>query len=116
MFYLIYALYIIFSVGGLFLIKTGGTNTTIILSEKNISMNIDLRMAIGLLIYVISFLLYIWIIKNEDISYIVPLTAGILNVISVIIGVVILKEKISYIGAVGILFVIVGIVLMNFRK
>lgn len=116
MFYLIYVLYILFSIGGLFLIKTGGTNTTIILSEKNISMNIDLKMVIGLMIYIISFLLYVWIIKNQNLSYIVPLTAGILNVISVIIGVVVLKEKISYIGVVGILFVIVGIVLMNFRK
>ena len=98
------------------MIKTGGTRTSIILDDKSIAMNLDVKMLVGLAMYVVSFLLYVWIVKNQNLSYIVPLSAGILNVISIVLGIAFLREKISLSGIVGVAFIGIGIILMNVRK
>lgn len=50
---------------------------------------------------------------KKDLSFIYPLSAGCINVLSVVMGVFFLKETISYIGIAGIFFTILGIILLN---
>ena len=61
-------------------------------------------------------MLYIVILQKRDLSYIYPLSAGIVNVVSVMVGVIVLKEKISLTGYLGIAAIIIGVVLLNIKR
>ena len=116
MFYILYILYLLLTCLGLIFLKMGGQSTDIKISEFIFSMQIDCKFVIGLICYVISFLLYIVVLQKRDLSYIYPLSAGIVNVVSVMVGVIVLKEKISLTGYLGIAAIIIGVVLLNIKR
>ncbi len=62
-----------------------------------------------------SFLLFTQLVTMFDLSYIVPITTGIVQVASLIAAVKIFKEDLSINGIIGIVMVISGIVLMNLK-
>lgn len=115
MFYFLFVLYLFLTSMGLLFIKLGGKSTTITIAHSIFSIQIDLKLFFGLLCYVFSFLLYTVILQKRDLSYIYPISAGILNVITVLIGVVILKEKITASGIIGVAAIILGVVLLNVK-
>lgn len=115
MFYVLFICYIILSSLGLLLIKLGGNGTSFSFEMNAFSMAMTYRLIIGLLCYICSFLLFTLILQKKDLSLIYPLSAGIVNVVSVVLGVVVLKEKISIFSLIGIALVIAGIVFLSLR-
>ena len=55
-------------------------------------------------------------IATYDLSYIVPLTTGIVQVIVLIMGYFIFKENVSLVNLGGIILVIIGIVLISIKR
>lgn len=115
MFYVLFCSYVLLSTLGLLLMKLGGSSTSLSFEVHTFSMVMSYRLIIGLLCYICSFLLFILILQRKDLSLIYPLSAGIVNVVSVVLGVVVLKEKISPFGLIGIVLVIAGVVLLSLR-
>lgn len=113
MFYILFILYLVLTSCGLLYIKLGGQSTSASITNSIFSIQLDFRLIIGLICYVLSFLLYTIILQKRDLSYIYPISAGIINIISVLMGVIILKEKISTSGIVGIAAIVIGVVLLN---
>lgn len=113
MFYILFILYLVLTSCGLLYIKLGGQSTSASITNSIFSIQLDFRLIIGLVCYVLSFLLYTIILQKRDLSYIYPISAGIINIISVLMGVIILKEKISTSGIVGIAAIVIGVVLLN---
>ncbi len=116
MFYLLFCCYLLLSSLGLLLIKLGGNGTSLSFEPQTFSMVMSYRLVIGLCCYICSFLLFTFIVQKRNLSLIYPLSAGIMNVISVLLGVVVLKEKITISGALGIALVIAGVVLMSLKR
>ena len=114
-FWLLFILYMLLSCTGLLLIKMGGSTTKIALEESRFLVNVDLKFVLGLCFYIMSFLLFTYVIQKRNLSYIGPLGAGFINIITVAMGILFLHEKVSAIQMVGAGVVIVGIVLMNIR-
>lgn len=115
MFYLLFCCYLLLSSLGLLFLKLGGSGTNLSLDSHTFSLVMSYRLLIGLFFYVCSFLLFTFILQKRDLSWIYPLGAGIMNIVVVVMGVAVLKEKITITGAVGVAFVIVGIVLMSLK-
>lgn len=115
MFYVLFVLYLILTCAGLLLIKQGGQATHMEIVNSLFSMQMDVKLILGLFSYVLSFLLYTVILQKKDLSYIYPLSAGIVNVVSVIMGVFILKEKMEITGIIGTIMIIIGVILLNVR-
>jgi len=116
MFYLLFCCYLLLTSLGLLLIKLGGSGTNLSLEPQTFSLVMSYRLVIGLLCYICSFLLFTFILQKRNLSMIYPLSAGIVNVVSVVLGVVVLKEKITLSGALGIALVIAGVILMSLKR
>jgi uncharacterized membrane protein len=54
------------------------------------------------------------VVKN-DLSFIVPFSSAIVNVLSVILGVLIFREYLNTYKIIGIAMAIIGVVLMNYK-
>lgn len=109
-------LYLILTVSGLILMKKGGNSGNLQLENGDISFSINWISAIGFICYICSFLLFTRMVIMFDLSYIMPLTTGIVQIITLIASSVIFKENISRQGIIGACIIIIGLVIMNLKK
>ena len=111
------AVYIILSVSGLVLFKLGSSKDfALSLGNGSFSMSINLVAILGLFCYICSFLLYMFLVSKFDLSYIVPITQGIIYVLIFASSIGVFKEKITTTGIIGTVMVILGIILLNIKK
>lgn len=101
------SIYIFFTLIGLTLIKMGAQG-----DGKEIYQIIGFRLTpkliIGVLCYGISFLLYIVVISQMQISLVIPIAAAINSIGTIIIGLSVFHERLVTGQMVGILIVIIG--------
>lgn len=71
--------------------------------------------AIGFVCYICSFLLFTRMVIMFDLSYIMPLTTGIVQILSLVASSVVFKESISKQGIIGA-SIIIGLIIMNYKK
>ena len=111
--YVIIIIYLIFTTAGVILMKLGGNPGTLSFKSGEIGLSMNFISAIGFLCYICSFLLYTRLVVMFDLSYIVPISTGIVQVVTLIASSVVFKETIKTQGYIGAIFVIIGIVVMN---
>ncbi len=108
--------YLILTVGGLIFIKSGSDSTALAIQNGTFNFAMSIKAMIGFMAYIGSFLIYsFYIIKKFDLSYIYPIITGITQVLVVILGVLLFKEKLSGFGIAGIVLIILGIVFLNLK-
>lgn len=107
--------YIFFTVFGLFLMKLSGQPIKLGINEGSIFLNISAKMLFALLFYGISFILWTGIVVNNDLSFIVPFSSAIVNILSVALGVLIFHEYLNIYKIIGIAMAIMGVALMNYK-
>ena len=113
--YILTALYVLLTTGGLFCMKSGGDSLALSL-KGGISFKIGFVTALGFVLYIGSFLLWQKLLATYDLSYIVPITTGIVQVIVLLLSYFFFKESLTTINIVGIIFVIIGIILISIKK
>lgn len=109
-------IYMIMTMLGLVFMKSGGNTGTISMINKDITLAINWISLIGFVCYLISFLLYTKIIVLFDLSYIVPITTGIVQILTLVAAKLVFKEEMSLTGVIGAIIVISGIIIMNLPK
>ncbi len=113
--YILTALYICLTTTGIVLMKLGGNSLSLTL-QNGISFKMGYITLLGFLAYLISFLLWQKLLVTFDLSYIVPLTTGICQIVILIIGMLFFHENINWLGIVGVILIIVGVVLLTYGK
>lgn len=113
--YILTALYVLLTTGGLVCLKLGGNSLSLSL-KNNIGFKIGYVTLLGFILYIGSFLLWQKLLATYDLSYIVPITTGIVQVVVLLASYFIFHESISLINLVGITFVIVGIILISIKQ
>lgn len=108
-----YIIYLVCTTMGLVLMKLGKGKFFVSLKSGSLNFEIGTKVLLALFLYLTSFLLWIKIVGKNDISYIIPLTSAITNIIIFIIGVYFFKEDISFYKIIGIVFASVGIFFIN---
>lgn len=109
-------IYLILTVGGLVLVKSGAETTSLAIQNGTFNFSMQLKVMLGFISYVGSFLIYtFYIIKKFDLSYIYPIITGITQVLVVIAGILLFKEKLNIYGIVGIILIILGVVFLNIK-
>ena len=106
-------IYLCMTVAGLVLMKYGENPGSIKVEDGSVSFGVSFISGIGLICYVISFVLFTRIVIMFDLSYIYPITTGIVQILSLIASKIVFKENISVQALVGASLVIIGIVVMN---
>lgn len=109
-------IYLILTVGGLVLVKSGAETTSLAIQNGTFNFSMQLKVMLGFISYVGSFLIYtFYIIKKFDLSYIYPIITGITQVLVVIAGILLFKEKLNIYGIVGIILIILGVIFLNIK-
>lgn len=108
--------YIILTIIGLVLMKLGGNTGTIAISGFDFNFSMSFISLLGFILYILSFLLFTNIVVKFNLSYIMPITSGLIQVLTLISGFFIFKENISVNGIIGAGLVISGIVVMNIKS
>lgn len=111
------AIYILFTVSGITLMKIGtGKAFEFSLAGGNFKIVFNYILLCGILCYLISFLLYIFLISKYNLSYIVPLTTGLVYVLIFALSLTLFREPVSITGVIGFFLVISGVVFLNIKK
>ena len=110
------AVYLFCSILGMVLMKKGGNAGSVAINNGNVGLTINAISFIGLLFYIISFLLYTKVVTTFDLSYISPLITGVSQILILIASWGFLKETISKQGIIGAVIIIIGIIVMNLKK
>ena len=108
-------IYLILTLSGLILMKKGGNPGSLAIENGNANFGISLVSLVGLVCYLCSFLLFTRIVVMFDLSYIMPICTGIVQVLTLVASKIIFKETISTYGIIGASLVIIGIVVMNWK-
>lgn len=115
--YLLCAVYVLFSVSGLTLIKLGSTEAAgSSFLIPFIHMRITLLSLAGIFCYGISFCLYMGVVSKFDLGIIIPILGGIVNILILAVSWWILKENLTFNSVLGAIIIIVGIVVMNINR
>lgn len=109
-------IYMLLSVSGIVLIRAGSGRTALALADGLVQLKVDGATIGGLCCYVISFLMFIKVISMYELSYIVPITTGIVQVLILLAALFLFHERVSTVNLIGVTVVIFGIVLMNLKK
>lgn len=108
--------YMALTVSGLVIFKMGtNKGITFNLAGGTFFFKFNYLVIIGLCCYVVSFLLYMYIVSKYNLSYIVPITQGIVYVGVFLASVFIFGDKNSALNICGIALVLAGIVLLNIK-
>ena len=95
--------------------KIGGDSMKITLGNS-FAFKIGWITFLGFMCYVISFLIYQRLLIQFDLSSFVPIVTSIVQIIVFLIGIFLLKEKINLANIFGIIFLIVGVLLLSYKK
>lgn len=110
-------IYVCLSSVGLTLIKIGtGRNFTLRFSKSYIGLEVNYVLLLGMLIYIVSFLTSMMVMKTMNLSIFYPLSAGMIYIIVCLLGFFVLKEKITINQLIGMGIILIGIVIINFKK
>ena len=108
-------IYIILTLSGLILMKKGGNPGSFSMKDGNILFGMNVVSLIGFICYICSFFLFTRIVVMFDLSYIMPICTGIVQVLTLVASYMIFKEEISKQGIIGASLVIIGIIVMNLK-
>lgn len=106
-------IYVFLTLTGLVLMKKGGNPGKISVNKKNMNLSMSPISALGFVCYLCSFLLFTKIVVLFDLSYIMPIVTGVVQVITLIVANLFFKEKINKKAIIGATLVIIGIFVMN---
>ena len=110
-------LYVIFAVGGSTLIKYGGLDkAATLLSIPLVNVSMSLVSFFGVICYGLSFILYILLLNKFDLSFISPLTIGIVYVLLMLTAVVVFNEQFTLLKTVGCVLILVGVLIIALNK
>lgn len=106
-------LYLLFGLTGMTLIKKSGFSIEWLLSINTMLGSPKFWIFfVGFLVYGISFLLYSSIIAKNEISSIIPILGGLVNIGAVLIGLFLFNENMNGFKFLGIICIIFGAIVI----
>lgn len=109
--------YIILTIAGVVLFKLGTQKDFLVSIATGVfTLKISLMSIIGLVCYLCSFLMYMFLISKFDLTYIVPVTTGIVQVATFVLAIMIFKESVTVSKVVATGLILMGVILLNIKK
>lgn len=114
---LLIVLYVVFAVGGSTLIKYGSLEKVgAVFTLPVVNASFSLVSFFGIICYGLSFLLYILLLSKFDLSFISPVTVGIVYVLLMVTAVVVFKEHFTVLKTIGCVIILAGILMIVANK
>ena len=110
-------IYAVISVTGVTLVKLGSSNPlTFSFEQGGFTFGLGWTTLLGLVLYVISFLVYMTLVSKNNLTYLTPVSSGMVYVLTLVVSLALFKEQVSTFQWIGWCLIIVGVVLMNIKK
>lgn len=110
-------LYALFSATGLVFLKLGTKRDFNISFDRHaFSFQVNYLLVLGLLFYIVSFLLSLSIMKKANLSIFYSVSVGFVYICVCIMSYFVLKETISVVQLIGMSLILAGIVMMTINK
>lgn len=113
--YMSIIVYMVFATLGVTFMKLGGSSIHLKL-YGNFELSIGYISLLGFLFYFASFFVWQKLLVKFQISFIIPFTAGILQVGVLLISIFVFNEEITSIKLAGVVFIIIGIIFISTRE
>lgn len=113
--FLLLLAYSILSALGMVLMKMGGELTKFEKRTNGVIVDLDYRLFLGVVMYFLSFVFWIIILKVFPVVYISPIVYGINFLFIVFFSSILLKEKVTLQGMIGAITIIVGVILASIK-
>lgn len=114
--YVLIGVYLCLTVAGLVFMKLGGNPGSLAVKDGTVTFGMSIVSGIGFICYLCSFLLFTRVVIMFDLSYIYPIVTGIVQILTLIASALVFKEHMSAQSIIGAAIIIVGIIIMNFKK
>lgn len=111
----IFIMYLFFTISGLILMKIGGNDLSLNINSGKFQLSIGFVLIVAFFMYGVSFLIWSRIVAKNDLTYIMPISSAIINILSIISGILIFKESLSIVQIIGIIVTVIGIILINIK-
>ena len=110
------ALYALFAVGGSTCFKLGASKgLNLQFSADFFLFRMSWMSLLGLCMYAVSFVLYMVMLSKMQISILVPVSVGIVYILTMLVSVIIFHEPFSVEKIIGAALVLAGVVLMTIK-
>jgi multidrug transporter EmrE-like cation transporter len=111
--WVIFFFYVLLSATGLLLIKSGTASAGIAVMNGVFSLQLSFKFILGIIIYIISFLISIYLLSRMNLSLFYPIGTGCLLIFTCLFGSIFLKEHITTPQIFGIVLILAGAITMN---
>lgn len=108
-------IYLLLTVSGLSLFKAGSSGTALRISLERVQFSISPLALLGIVCYLGSFLIWLTIVRDNDLSYIFPIVTGLVTVLTFASGLIFFHETVSLWKVMGLALIITGIIIMRVR-
>lgn len=99
------------------MIKLGSkAGSPIAFVNGKISLHLGLLTIIGVILYGVSFIIYVYLISKNDLGYIIPVATALVYIFIFTASFILFKETFTALKIVGICLIIGGLVLLNLVK
>lgn len=109
----LFVLYVCLSAGGLLLFKWGSADINVNVTSAFFSIRFSWKMLLGILCYGCSFLLWLYIVTQMNLSWAMPLSVGVVNLLVLLGASLLLKETITPLQWIGVMVIVIGLALIN---
>lgn len=114
---LLIILYVVFAVGGSTLIKYGSLAKSVVMfTLPVVHTNFSLVSLLGVLCYGFSFLLYVLLLSKFDLSFISPITIGVVYVLLMFTAALLFSEQFTVLKTIGCVMILSGVLLILTNK
>jgi small multidrug resistance pump len=110
MMWIIFVIYVFSSSLGMILIKQGGEKTSVKIIEKSIQLNINIHFIAGVLLFLLSFILWVLILQHFKLTFISPVAYGLTFLMLSFFAYVMLNEQVTIYNLIGATLIICGVV------
>ncbi len=109
--------YLLSTSSGLVLLKLGsGSGAPVSIVNHALKFNLNPCVLSGVFFYVMSFVLYTYLISKYDLGFIVPLTTAIVYVLVFIASFIVFNEAFTLAKAIAIALIIIGVTILNLNR
>jgi multidrug transporter EmrE-like cation transporter len=113
----IIGLFVTLTSSALIVLKLGTKNgAPIQYLDNKLHLNVNPTIVLGITLYGLSFLTYMYLLSKYDLGYIIPLTTALVYMIIFVASYLIFKETFTILKIVGITLIMVGLMLLNIKK
>lgn len=110
-------LYVLTTVSALVVLKLGTqSGLPIAYVDHRLQYNINHYVVIGIMLYGLSFITYVYLVSKNDLGYIIPIAAAFVYLLMFTASAVVFKEVFTIYKIIGIGFIVIGLFFLNINR